>query len=376
MAQVVLGSYMVRYPLGGMMSWVLQYLVGLQRLGHEVYFVEKSGYPNACYDPTRQLMSDDCSYGTKIVHELLGRFGLGDRWCYVDESKSYFGLPKATIESVFTSADLFIDMGTHGDWLEEAASSGATALVDGEPGFTQMKRHLWAAADKRPPQYDFYFTTGQNIGREGHLVPTAEAWQHVFHPVVVDMFDHQAGDPQAPFTTVMNWQSYEPLEFEGAVYGHKDVEFEKFLLLPELANRPLEVACAGAGAARARLLEAGWRLSNAQEVTLSLTGSWSMCVRRAASSVFARTGSWRPIRVGSATGALCIWRVAAQWSCKTPGFHVTYRAARGSSRWEASRRLPTPSNRSMPTISCTAGRRGEWLATAWMPRRSCAGCSL
>ena len=34
MARVVLGSYMVRYPLGGMMSYVLQYLVGFTRLGH------------------------------------------------------------------------------------------------------------------------------------------------------------------------------------------------------------------------------------------------------------------------------------------------------------------------------------------------------
>ena len=44
MARIVVGSYMFRYPLGGMMSWVLQYLVGFQRLGHEVYFVEKAGY--------------------------------------------------------------------------------------------------------------------------------------------------------------------------------------------------------------------------------------------------------------------------------------------------------------------------------------------
>ena len=42
-ARIVVGSYMVRYPLGGMMSCVLQYLVGFQRLGHDVFFVEKAG---------------------------------------------------------------------------------------------------------------------------------------------------------------------------------------------------------------------------------------------------------------------------------------------------------------------------------------------
>ena len=33
MARIVVGSYMVRYPLGGMLSWALQYVVGLHRLG-------------------------------------------------------------------------------------------------------------------------------------------------------------------------------------------------------------------------------------------------------------------------------------------------------------------------------------------------------
>ena len=37
MARIVLGCYMFRYPLGGMLSWALQYLLGLKDLGHDVY---------------------------------------------------------------------------------------------------------------------------------------------------------------------------------------------------------------------------------------------------------------------------------------------------------------------------------------------------
>ena len=69
MARIVLGSYMVRYPLGGMMSWALQYLVGFARLGHEVYFVEKGCYPQSCFDPRRSEMTDDCRYGVRVVRE-------------------------------------------------------------------------------------------------------------------------------------------------------------------------------------------------------------------------------------------------------------------------------------------------------------------
>jgi len=59
---------MVRYPLGGMMSRVLQYLIGFQKLGHDVYFVEKSGFVNACYNPMQNVMTDDCSYGIKVLN--------------------------------------------------------------------------------------------------------------------------------------------------------------------------------------------------------------------------------------------------------------------------------------------------------------------
>ena len=51
MARIVVSSYLVRFPLGGYFSWVLHWLIGFQRLGHEVYYVEKSGWPDSCYNP-------------------------------------------------------------------------------------------------------------------------------------------------------------------------------------------------------------------------------------------------------------------------------------------------------------------------------------
>ena len=67
MARIAVNTYMVRYPLGGNLSWALQWIVGLQRLGHDVYVVEKSGYRDACFDLGRNIMTDDCRYGVSIV---------------------------------------------------------------------------------------------------------------------------------------------------------------------------------------------------------------------------------------------------------------------------------------------------------------------
>ncbi|MFH1679042.1 MAG: hypothetical protein ABIH26_00180 [Candidatus Eisenbacteria bacterium] len=268
MARIILGSYMVRYPLGGMMSWVLQYLAGFRQLGHEVWFVEKAGYENACYDPERNVMGDDPTRGARAVHELLSRFGLGDRWCFVDIAGEYHGMPRGRIEAAFDSADAFIDMGTHGDWLGEAANTGCRVLLDGEPAFTQMKMENRLAAGEPAAEYDRYFTCGRNIGTERSSAPTAgRSWGTVFHPVVVDLFPAGPVPPGAPLTTVMNWQSYEPVHYRGKTYGHKDVEFEKFVGLPARTSTVLEVAVSGKGVPSERLRDAGWRIRDAHEVT-------------------------------------------------------------------------------------------------------------
>ena len=117
MARIVVGSYLVRCPLGGYLSWVLQWLAGFQQLGHEVYFVEKATWPDACYDPAANVMSDDCAYGTTTLRSLLTPFNLQDNWCFADYTGSYHGLSKQQIQGVFDTADLFVDMGTHGALL-------------------------------------------------------------------------------------------------------------------------------------------------------------------------------------------------------------------------------------------------------------------
>lgn len=276
MARIVVGSYMVRYPLGGNLSWALQWLVGLQRLGHDVYLVEKSGYPHSCFDLSKGAMSDDCSYGIAIVRTLLERFGLQDRWCYVDAQGQYYGLPRVSMESILKSADLLLDMGTHGmemqgTWLDEAADAGLRVLIGTEPGASQMRMESKLAAGEELPQYDFYYTTGRNIGTEKSMVPTAgRQWRPLFDPIDTSQFPFEPVTPEAPFTTVMNWQSHEPIAFNGVRYGQKDVEFDKFMHLPSHTRGSLELAVAGKHVPTKQLVEAGWRVRQAHKVTVSV----------------------------------------------------------------------------------------------------------
>jgi hypothetical protein len=275
MARIVVGSYLVRYPLGGNVSCVLQYLLGLHRLGHEVYFVEKSAYVKSCYDPHANEMTDDCSSGVKIVRDVLTRFGLQDRFCYVDAQDRYHGLSPRSVEAIFRSSDLFIEMGSHEAWLNETGWSKTRILLDGDPGFSQIWIETRISQGDQPPRYDAYFTVGANVGSSRSIAPTAgERWRPYFHPVVVDLFPVTPVGDAAPFTTVMNWESYRPVEYRGESYGHKNIEFDNFLDLPSLTPVSLELAVAGPAVPRERLRRHGWGVRDGRAATITTDCYW------------------------------------------------------------------------------------------------------
>jgi hypothetical protein len=270
MARIVVGGTMVRYPLGGMNQWLLAWLVGFKRLGHEVYFVEKSGWPKSCYDLSKRMMTDDCSYGVAVVSALLRRFGLQDKWCFVDATGRYHGLTRERVEAVFKSADLFVDLDWN-EWLVEAANAQLRVFVDGEPGWCQINIENLRRAGEELPHYDYYYTVGRNVGTDRSTAPTGgESWRHISPPVLVERFPYCPVNKDAPFTTVMNWQSNKYVAFDGTMYRQKDFEFAKFIDLPSRTTTPLEVAVSGKKVPRQQLRDCGWRVRNADDVAVTI----------------------------------------------------------------------------------------------------------
>ncbi len=273
MATIILGSYMVRYPLGGNLSWALQYLAGFKALGHDIYFVEKYVHEDSCYDPVQQRLSNDCSYGVNVVSDLMKIHGLENKWCFVEYGDIYHGLSRQTIETVFRSADLYIENGAHGVWEEESSWTARRVYIDVDPAFTQVNFFRKQSQQKEIPVYDHYFTNGMNIGRDDNIIPACGIkWKYIFNPVHLPLFDRTLPPEAAPYSTIMNWVSYnETVNYKGVSYGHKSMEFDKFLSLPGNVNVPMEVAVSGLlPTKKTELSGCGWRITSAQEVTFTV----------------------------------------------------------------------------------------------------------
>jgi hypothetical protein len=172
-------------------------------------------------------MSDDCSMEQKRYQLFSKNLDFEIDGVFVDSEGIYHGISRSEIESIFNSADIFIDMGTHGLWLEEAAKTSTRIFIDTEPGYQQMKWDKAMERGKSLPEYDYYYSPGHNIGTSRCSAPTAgRSWRHVFNPVVIDLYPLIPVEKDAIFTTVMNWQGRKDIEYKGVLYGQKDVEFQ------------------------------------------------------------------------------------------------------------------------------------------------------
>ncbi len=71
MAQVVVSGYIIRHPVAGNVWAFFHYILGLERLGHNVVYLEESGWTESVYDPWKQQMQDDPQVGIDVLRALM-----------------------------------------------------------------------------------------------------------------------------------------------------------------------------------------------------------------------------------------------------------------------------------------------------------------
>lgn len=273
---IVLG-YIVRGPLGGLVWHHLQYVLGLARLGHDVYFLEDSDDYESCYDPTTNTVTTNPRYGLRFIRKTFGEFDLSNRWAYFDAHENrWHNLSRSRVQQICTDADLLINLSGVNPlraWFENVP---VRLFVDTDPLFTQINLLKDSARRDEAAKHTSFFTFGENIARGNSGVPVEVArdnfdWQATRQPVVMDAWAEEKGNAAGGWTTVMQWDSYRACELAGVRYGMKSDSFAPYLTLPEKCNQRFELALGSATAPREQLASHGWRLRNPLEVTRDAT---------------------------------------------------------------------------------------------------------
>jgi hypothetical protein len=262
--RIVVTGLVGQYAFGGVAWDYLQYVEGFRQLGHDVYYLEDTEmWP---YDPIKDTISADASYNTAYLRGVMEKLGLADRWIYRSApDASYHGQTEATAKEICATAHLYLNVSGCG-WLRpEYLSIPCKVFLDSDPMFTQVAL-VSGKQDviDRIRAHDKYFTFAENIGAADCRIPAAGFdWIPTRQPIVLDWWKPPAEPPRDVFTTVMNWVSYKNCEYKGEAWGQKDVEFLKFVDLPERTAQKFEIAMGmGPGMKRPTemLQQKGWQI--------------------------------------------------------------------------------------------------------------------
>ena len=168
-------------PGQGGATWaVLQYLLGLRQLGHEVLLVEpvagkRLRPPGAALGHTDQAM---------YFRDVAQAFGLERHAALLREgTKESVGVGYDDLKAFARRADLLVNVSgmlTDPALLEPIA---CRVYLDLDPAFVQLW-HTAEGIDMRFGAHTHFVTVGMNIGRAGCPVPTCGLeWAHSVPPV-------------------------------------------------------------------------------------------------------------------------------------------------------------------------------------------------
>lgn len=256
---LVLG-YIVRGPLAGLVWHHLQYVLGLIRLGHEVYYVEDSDDYPSCYDPIQAVTTTDPGYGLRFARGLFAGAGLGGHWCYYDaHAARWYGPLGGAVEQLAPTCDIVLNLSGITPLRSWIMAVPVRVYVDTDPVFTQIKILTEQAARERALRHTRFFSFGELLARGGALAGDLP-WRATRQPIVVDAWPVTPPPSRGYFTSVFQWQSYAAPTFAGVRYGMKADSFIPYIDVPSRTGCTFELALAGAAAPRELLLSHGWRL--------------------------------------------------------------------------------------------------------------------
>ena len=266
--RIVVMGFMGGCPIAGVVWQHIHYIAGLQRLGHDVYYVEDSArYP---YNPVTYEENEDYRYAARVLERLAQQFCFERRWSYC--ARFLPGAPTAgmalkKVRELYRTADAILNVCGAQEFNEDLLVSQNILYVESDPGVEQIRVDL---GEKKTRSYlrrhRALFTFGELVGTRDFPVPLHRfRWMPTRQPVVTDFWRTRTlPGPGAIFTTIANWNTSgrKDIEWRGEKYlWSKSLEFLRFVEAPRLAGETFEMATnIGDAETRALFLRNGWQL--------------------------------------------------------------------------------------------------------------------
>jgi hypothetical protein len=271
--RAVVTGMVATYPIGGVVWDYLQYALGLEQLGWEVFYLEDTGA--ATYDPTQGQYGEDCSYAVRFLERSLAAISpsLAARWHYRSSSGQTFGVDLEDMHEVIASADLLLNVSGSCLLRDGYLRCPRRVLIDTDPGYNHFVNYprqdagqLWPGAQSFR-MHNHFFTYAERMGRAGCLLPALDLpWQPTRPLVLLDRW--RAEPPGRAWTTVMTWDNFrQAIEHDGQTYGTKEREFGKIEMLPRRVHAPLEVAVGGSSPPSKQWESRGWSVRDSHDVS-------------------------------------------------------------------------------------------------------------
>lgn len=271
---VVVSAFNVaNFPGGGGHMWVyLQYVLGLRRIGCNVFWMERFVRSK---DPRRDAAAIATFFSRMEAFGMGGRAVLLADPLHVNGNGAQLetlGMSALDTDELIRDADLLLNFHYAID-PELLGRFRRTAMVDIDPGLFQF----WMSRGQlKVPRHDVHFTTGETIGAPASLIPDCGIpWVHIPPPVNLEEWEFTFDPRLERMTTVSTWDSVNYVkEADGSVYENtKRASFLDFKALPKATDQRLELALflrTTADYRDRRLMERhGWRILHTRDVAAS-----------------------------------------------------------------------------------------------------------
>jgi glycosyltransferase involved in cell wall biosynthesis len=236
--RIIVGGYIGTYCTSGVTWDYIQYPVGLNLLGHDVFYLEDTLGKYCHYFEGYEW--DDVSPIVNYIRTTMNYFGLNNRWAYRDEmTGNTYGMSQEKLKEICSTADVFINVSHSTFMRDEYINIPKRVLIDSDPMFTQIQDlEKYDNSDEKIKEmfsrFNYLFSFGENINGADSKVPLFDReWKTTRQPVCMKYWINNNPKQGKNFSTVMNMSARKKILYKNEHWGQKDIEFKKFLDLPK-----------------------------------------------------------------------------------------------------------------------------------------------